>query len=284
MSIKFENVSYIYDRKTPFEKEAVSNISFEIKEDEPIAILGRTGSGKSTILQLMNGIIKPTIGMVEVDGIQTSDKASIVEVRKKIGLVFQYPEHQFFAENIYEEIAFGPRNFGMNETDIRKLIMDSIMIVGLRPDILSRSPFALSGGEQRKVAIASIISCDPKYLIFDEPTSSLDPVSAKKFFDMLKVFQSRGKSTVMVTHSVEEAITHFKKLLVISDGKIVFYGNSDGLLNEEALESWGLMPPPMMRVISKVKKECGNLYRLKEKIYSTDSDKFSDIVFRETKK
>lgn len=263
MSIKFENVSYIYDRKTPFEKEAVSGISFEIKDGESLSILGKTGSGKSTVLQLMNGIIKPTYGKIEVDGMSVENKESLFDIRKRIGLVFQYPEHQFFADNVYEEISFGPRNFGMNEIEVDSAVKASIKIVGLDPNVISRSPFALSGGEQRKVAIASIISCDPKYLVFDEPTSSLDPASASAFFEMLEEFRSRGKSTIIVTHSVEEAVYHFERAIIISNGKIVFDGNGKNLLSED-LSDFGLIPPPMIRLHALIKKAGGDLRHLNE--------------------
>ncbi len=269
MSIKFENVSYIYDRKTPFEKEALLNVSFEIKEGESLSILGKTGSGKSTILQLMNGIIKPTTGKVEVDGMLTSDKNLLFEIRKRIGLVFQYPEHQFFADTVYEEVAFGPRNFGMDEKAVDAAIRESIKTVGLELNVISKSPFALSGGEKRKVAIASVIACGPKYLVFDEPTSSLDPTSAETFFKMLQDFRLRGKSTIIVTHSVEEAISHFERAIIISNGKLVFDGRSEDILKQNLIE-FGLLPPPMERIYEMVKKECGDIHHLKEIIHKSD--------------
>jgi len=269
LSIRFEKVSYIYDRKTPFEKEAISDTSFEIKDGESLSILGKTGSGKSTILQLMNGIIKPTTGKVEVDGMLTSEKDLLFEVRKRIGLVFQYPEHQFFADTVYEEIAFGPRNFGMNERAVDSAIKESIKAVGLDLDVISKSPFALSGGEKRKVAIASVIACGPKYLVFDEPTSSLDPASAHVFFEMLEDLHSKGKSTIIVTHSVEEAISHFERAIIISNGKLVFDGESKNILKQNLIE-FGLLPPPMERIYEMVKKECGDLHRLKEFIHKDD--------------
>ncbi len=280
MSIRFENVSYIYDRKTPFEKEAVNDLSFKIENGESLAILGKTGSGKSTILQLMNGIIKPASGMVKVDEMLTINKNSIAEIRKKIGLVFQYPEHQFFADNVYEEIAFGPRNFGMSEIEIRSSIMNSIRIVNLKETILSRSPFALSGGEQRKVAIASIIACNPNYLILDEPTSSLDPVSVKNLFEIIEELRKAGKSIVIVTHSIEEALTYFRRAIVVSNGRIVFDGETQKLLDEE-IENWGLLPPPLVRVTEKVKKECGKVYRINEKIHIDDPEEISRSILKD---
>ncbi|BBJ28171.1 energy-coupling factor transporter ATP-binding protein EcfA2 [Athalassotoga saccharophila] len=265
MSIEFEKVSYVYDKKTPFEKEAVSDISFKIKDGESLSILGKTGSGKSTILQLMNGIIKPSSGRVIVDGMVTTDKDKVFEIRKRVGLVFQNPEHQFFADTVYQEIAFGPKNFGM---DADMAVKEAIRIVDLRWDILSRSPFALSGGEKRKVAIASIIACDPKYLVFDEPTSSLDPSSAKNFFEILKVLKSKGKSVIIVTHSVEEALYNFDRALVMFNGKIVFDGHVKSFI-EEDLTMYGLLPPPMVRLKESVKKACGN-FRFEDLISQND--------------
>jgi len=269
LSIRFEKVSYTYDRKTPFEKEALIDTSFEIKEGESLSILGKTGSGKSTILQLMNGTIKPTMGKVEIDGMPTSDKNFLFEIRKSIGLVFQYPEHQFFADTVYEEVAFGPRNFGMNEKEVDTAIRESIKTVGLELDVISKSPFAISGGEKRKVAIASVIACGSKYLVFDEPTSSLDPTSAQAFFKMLEDFRSKGKSTIIVTHSVEEAISHFERAIIISNGKLVFDGESKDILKQNLTE-FGLLPPPMERIKDMIKKECGDLHRIKELIHKDD--------------
>lgn len=254
MSIEFQRVGYVYDKKTPFEREAVIDLSFKIEDGESLSILGKTGSGKSTVLQLMNGIIKPSSGRVIVDGMMTTEKDKAFEIRKRVGLVFQNPEHQFFADTVYQEIAFGPRNFGM---DVDEAVKESIKIVGLKWDILSRSPFALSGGEKRKVAIASIIACNPKYLVFDEPTSSLDPSSTMNFFELVRALKSKGKSVIIVTHSVEEALYNFDRAIVMFNGKIVFDGDVNSFLKED-LTMYGLLPPPMIRLKNDMKKICGD--------------------------
>jgi energy-coupling factor transport system ATP-binding protein len=252
LPIKLDNVEYVYSKGTPFEKLALRGVNLEIKEGEFLTVLGKTGSGKSTLIQLMNGIIKPTKGKVTVDGTITSEKSETVfDVRKKIGIVFQYPEHQFFEENVLKEITFGPKNFGIDEARMKELIMNSIEMVGLTPDVLFKSPFSLSGGEKRKVAIASIIACDPKYIIFDEPTSGLDPISVKRFSNLTKKFHSLGKTIIVVTHSVEFALENSNRIIVLSNGKIVFQVEKEQFNDPnvlEKLEEYDLLLPDIYKV------------------------------------
>lgn len=249
----------MYDPHTPFEKEALNDINLKISDGEFVTILGKTGSGKSTLLQLMNGILKPSSGIVSVDGIPTlrSDK-SIFDIRKKVGLVFQYPEHQFFEENVFKEIAFGPKNFDVEADELNRVVIEAVDMVGLPRTVLSKSPFDLSGGEKRKVAIASVISCKPKYLVFDEPTSGLDPVSVNLFFNMVKKFRKLGKTIVIVTHSVKEAIQNSKRIIVIAKGQIVFDGGIQTFIKSKKLMEWGMLPPPLYRLAWRVEKQVEN--------------------------
>jgi len=256
LPILFEEVKYVYDPRTPFEKEALNNINLKISEGEFVTILGKTGSGKSTLLQLMNGILKPSSGTVSVDKILTSrNDDSIFNIRRRVGLVFQYPEHQFFEENVFKEIAFGPKNFGVEANELNRVVLEAVEMVGLPRTVLSKSPFNLSGGEKRKVAIASVISCNPKYLVFDEPTSGLDPVSVNLFFDMVKRFRKFGKTIIIVTHSVKEAIQNSERIIVMTKGQIVFDGDIQTFIKSKKLIEWGMLPPPLYRLAWKIKEK-----------------------------
>lgn len=253
-------MNYVYEPRTPFERKALDNINLEISKGEFVTILGRTGSGKSTLLQLMNGILKPSSGTVSVDKISTSNKNedSIFDVRRKVGLVFQYPEHQFFEETVLKEIAFGPKNFGIEANELYDVVLEGIDMVGLSRDVLNKSPFNLSGGEKRKVAIASVISCKPEYLVFDEPTSGLDPVSVELFFDMVKKLRKSGKTIIVVTHSVKEAIQNSERMIVMAKGHVVFDGDTQSFIKSKKLTEWGMLPPPLYRVAWKIEEQVGN--------------------------
>lgn len=252
MPIEFNGVDYVYSKDTPFEKKALSDVNLKIEEGEYISILGKTGSGKSTLVQLMNGVMKPTKGKVVVDGILTDEKSErTFEIRKKVGMVFQYPEHQFFEENVLNEIAFGPKNFGIDDSQIEEKVLKSIEMVELPKSTLFKSPFSLSGGEKRKVAIASVIACDPKYIVFDEPTSGLDPVSVKRFSLLTKKFQSLGKTIVIVTHSVEFALKNSERIIVLSDGKISLYLEKKDFKKVsvlEEIENYNLLLPDIYKI------------------------------------
>lgn len=255
MSIELKKVNYTYEPHTPFEKKALDDVNLIISEGDFLTILGKTGSGKSTLIQLMNGILKPTTGTVLVDGVSTArSDDSIFEIRRKVGLVFQYPEHQFFEETTYKEMAFGPKNFGFEGDKLNSTILKSLNMVGLSTDILTKSPFTLSGGEKRKVAIASVIACEPRYIILDEPTSGLDPISVRNFIKMLEVLKKTGKTIVVVTHSVEFALRNADRALIMSKGKIIFDGNIQGFVKSNDFEKYGLLPPPLYQVGRNVKE------------------------------
>ena len=227
MSMKLEHVSYVYMPGTPYEKEALRDISLEIHKGEFVAVIGHTGSGKSTLVQNLNGLLHPSQGTASLDGIDLNGKTKEAkQARGRIGMVFQYPEHQLFAETVYEDVAFGPRNLGLAPEEVETRIKDAMKFVGLDFDMFAqRSPFSLSGGQMRRAAIAGVVAMNPDYLILDEPSAGLDPGSRNNLFaEILALYKKRGIAIIMVTHSMEEAAKYAKRLLVISKGQIILDG------------------------------------------------------------
>ena len=227
MSMKLEHVSYTYMPGTPYEKEALQDISLEIHKGEFVAVIGHTGSGKSTLVQNLNGLLHPSQGAASLDGIDLSGKTKEAkQARGRIGMVFQYPEHQLFAETVYEDVAFGPRNLGLALEEVETRVKDAMKFVGLDFDMFAqRSPFSLSGGQMRRAAIAGVVAMNPDYLILDEPSAGLDPGSRNNLFaEILALYKKRGIAIIMVTHSMEEAARYAKRLLVISKGQIILDG------------------------------------------------------------
>ena len=227
MSIKLEHVSYVYMPGTPYEKEALKDVSVEIKKGEFVAVIGHTGSGKSTLVQNMNGLLHPTKGTATLDGTDLSGKTKEAkQARGRIGMVFQYPEHQLFAETVYEDVAFGPRNLGLSqeETDVR--VKEAMKFVGLDFETYEgRSPFSLSGGQMRRAAIAGVVAMNPDYLILDEPSAGLDPGSRNAVFaEIMSLYKKRGITIIMVTHSMEDAARFAKRMLVLNKGEIIIDG------------------------------------------------------------
>lgn len=228
MSIKVENISYTYMLGTPFEKNAIDNISFEIEKGEFIAVIGHTGCGKSTMIQHLNGLLKPSKGKILIDGIDinTKDKKqkeAIKKIKNKVGMVFQYPEHQLFAETIYEDVAFGPRNKGFNEEEVDLSVREALEHVGLNFDqFAKRSPFQLSGGQMRRVAIAGVIAMQPEYLILDEPSAGLDPKSRDMIFkEIIDLYTNKKMAVILVTHSMDEAAQYAERILVMNNGNLI---------------------------------------------------------------
>ena len=227
MSIKLEHVSYVYMPGTPYEKEALQDVSLEIHKGEFVAVIGHTGSGKSTLVQNLNGLLHPTQGTASLDGIDLSGKTKEAkQARGRIGMVFQYPEHQLFAETVYEDVAFGPRNLGLVQDEVETRVREAMKFVGLDFDTYaSRSPFSLSGGQMRRAAIAGVVAMNPDYLILDEPSAGLDPGSRNNLFaEIMALYKKRGIGVIMVTHSMEETAKYAKRMLVISKGKIILDG------------------------------------------------------------
>lgn len=253
MSIRLENVSYTYMKKTPYERTALKGVSLTIDKGEYIAVIGHTGSGKSTMMQHLNGLLNPDQGSVFVDDIDISGKGQEAKkARNKVGMVFQYPEHQIFAETIFEDVAFGPRNKGLAEEEVEKQVKTALSFVGLDYDTFAnRSPFQLSGGQMRRVAIAGVIAMDPDYLILDEPSAGLDPRSRDSIFrEINELYQARKMAVILVTHSMEEAAQYAKRLLVMSKGKIVIDGESREVFrnHREALKELGVDVPQAVKL------------------------------------
>lgn len=239
MSIKLSNIYHTYSKGTPFERLALNNVSLEIAKGEIVAIIGHTGSGKSTMVQHLNGLLKPDQGQATIDDIDITAKgAQAKAARQQVGMVFQYPEHQLFAETVFEDIAFGPRNKGVEEEAVAKQVREAMEFVGLDYDTFAqRSPFQLSGGQMRRVAIAGVVAMNPDYLVLDEPSAGLDPRSRNAVFkEIMSLHKSRGIAIVLVTHSMEEAVKYADRLLVINAGKVLFDGTPAEIFKEHAAE------------------------------------------------
>lgn len=239
MSIKLSNVYHTYSKGTPFERLALKDVSLNINKGEIVAIIGHTGSGKSTLVQHLNGLLKPDSGRATIDDVDITAKgAQAKNARQQVGMVFQYPEHQLFAETVFEDIAFGPRNKGFAEEEITKQVKEAMTFVGLDYDTFAqRSPFQLSGGQMRRVAIAGVVAMNPDYLVLDEPSAGLDPRSRNAVFrEIMSLHQSRGIAIVLVTHSMEEAVKYADRLLVINNGAVLFDGAPAAIFSEHAGE------------------------------------------------
>lgn len=239
MSIKLTHIYHTYSKGTPFERLALNDVSLEIAKGEVVAIIGHTGSGKSTLVQHLNGLLKPDKGSATIDDIDITTKAAKAkEARQQVGMVFQYPEHQLFAETVFEDIAFGPRNKGFNEEEVNKAVREAMDFVGLDYEVFAqRSPFQLSGGQMRRVAIAGVVAMNPDYLVLDEPSAGLDPRSRNAVFkEIMSLHQSRGIAIVLVTHSMEEAVKYADRLLVINAGRVLFDGQPAAIFKEHGAE------------------------------------------------
>lgn len=239
MSIKLTHIYHTYSKGTPFERLALNDVSLEIDKGEIVAIIGHTGSGKSTLVQHLNGLLKPDRGSATIDEIDITTKdAKAKNARQQVGMVFQYPEHQLFAETVFEDIAFGPRNKGFQEEEVNKAVREAMDFVGLDYETFAqRSPFQLSGGQMRRVAIAGVVAMNPDYLVLDEPSAGLDPRSRNAVFkEIMSLHQSRGIAIVLVTHSMEEAVKYADRLLVINAGKVLFDGKPAAIFKEHAAE------------------------------------------------
>lgn len=257
MSIKVENIAFTYMRGTPYERQALKNITLEINKGEFVALIGHTGSGKSTLVQQINALIMPDKGRIAIDDMDTADKKKAKEVRKLVGMVFQYPEHQLFAETIYEDIAFGARNMMLSEIQVEERVREAMRFVGLDYEkFKDRSPFQLSGGQMRRVAIAGVIVMQPDYLILDEPSAGLDPRAKNAIFsELYQLYQSRGMAVILVTHNMEEAAKYAQRILVMSQGEIVCDGTpKDIFLNQLSnLDLAGVDIPDVVKLAIKLK-------------------------------
>ncbi len=251
MIIEIKNLNHIYNQGTPFESKALIDINLTIKEGEFIGLIGHTGSGKSTLVQHLNGLIKPTSGEIIIDGTKITDKdVKLTSIRQKVGLVFQYPEYQLFEESVYKDIAFGPQNLGLDEEEVDKRVKGAMGVVGLDFDLLKdRSPFEISGGQKRRVAIAGVIAMKPKVLILDEPTAGLDPHGRDEILgEIYELFKMENITIILVSHSMEDVAKLVDRILVMNNGKIAMDDKTREIFKRaDELESIGLGIPQITK-------------------------------------
>ena len=249
MSIKVTKLNHIYDKGMPTEQKALTDVSFEIADGELVGIIGHTGSGKSTLLQHLNGLLKASSGSIEIGGTDiTRPGVSMVEIRKKVGLVFQYPEYQLFEVSVAKDVAYGPGNLGLSEEEIDKRVREAIALVGLDYEkVKDRSPFELSGGQKRAVAIAGVVAMKPEVLILDEPTAGLDPRAHKDILRMIREVHEKTRNiTILVSHNMGDVAEMADKVMVIDGGKLVIMGTPEEVFSRgELLKSVGLDLPPI---------------------------------------
>lgn len=255
--LEVKNLSHIYSEGTPFEKVAIDNINLKIGKGEFIGLVGHTGSGKSTFIQHLNGLLKPSSGEVYVQGRSISGaRMNLVEVRQKVGLVFQYPEHQLFEETVEKDIAFGPMNLGLTNDEIEVRVKDAMKSVGLSyEEYKDSSPFELSGGQKRRVAIAGVLAMEPEILILDEPTAGLDPMGSREILDeIVNIYKEREITIVLVSHNMEDVAKYTSRMVVMSAGRVVMDGSPRELFSkEEELKSYGLAVPQVRSLLNQLK-------------------------------
>lgn len=274
MSIKIENLTHVYMPKTPFETIALDNINLELEEGKFYALIGHTGSGKSTLIQHLNGLLKPTSGKIFIDGIDITDKKTVMsEIRKRVGLVFQYPEYQLFEETIEKDIAFGPTNLGLSPEEVSKKVKRAMKIVGLDYEkYKDLSPFEISGGQKRRVAIAGVVAMEPKVLILDEPIAGLDPRGRDDILNQLRKLHEEYKLTViLVTHSMEDVADIAEEVIVMSDAKVIMKGTPREVFTKvDMLESVGLGAPQITYLMKKLKEKG---FSVREDIFTVEEAK-----------
>lgn len=257
MSIKIENLTHIYMPGSPFEKVALKDINLTIDDNDFVALIGHTGSGKSTLIQHLNGLLSPTKGKIYIDGIDITEKnVKLVDIRKKVGLVFQYSEYQLFEETIEKDIEFGPKNLGLSDEEIHQRVVKAMEMVGLDyEEYKDKSPFDLSGGQKRRVAIAGVIAMNPKTLILDEPTAGLDPKGRDDILAQIKkLHDDYGMTIILVSHSMEDVANIADKVIVMNNGSVELQGPIDTVFKEvEKLESIGLGVPQVTYLMLKLK-------------------------------
>ena len=255
--LQVQNLNYIYSQGTPFEHQALENVSFSVERGEFLGIIGHTGSGKSTLMQQLNGLLKPTSGTILLDGKDIwSDKKLTRQARFRVGLVFQYPEYQLFEETVYKDIAFGPRNMGLKEEEIDRRVREAAFAVGLTEAQLQVSPFDLSGGQKRRVAIAGVMAMEPEVLILDEPTAGLDPAGRAEILGHIEHYrQSHNATIMMVSHSMDDVARLTDRLLVMNGSRLAMDGTPDAVFaHAEELLEMGLNIPEVTRVFLNLRK------------------------------
>ena len=252
MQIEVKNVSYTYYvSKNEFFK-ALENVSFTIEKSDFVAVVGKTGAGKSTLMQILNGLLLPSEGEVIIDDFVVSkDKKrrskKLFLLRKKVGMVFQFPEYQLFEENVLKDVMFGPKNFGFNEEEAKQVSIEALKNVGIGENYFLRSPFELSGGEKRKIAIAGILASNPDILVLDEPTAGLDPSSKIEIMNLIKKLNNEGKTIILVTHDMDVVMNYAKKVVVLNDAKLIKVTTPDKLFNDKDIENYSLEIPTLYK-------------------------------------
>ena len=249
--VTVKDLSYVYSPDTPFAKTAITDVNLSFEKGEMIGIIGHTGSGKSTLIQHLNGLIKPTSGQVLLDGKDIwAEPKKIRQVRFRVGLVFQYPEYQLFADTAYEDIAFGPKNMGLDEGEIDRRVRATARMVGVTDEMLEKSPFDLSGGEKRRVAIAGVMAMEPEVLVLDEPTAGLDPAGRDMILSRIKEYREQtGATVLLVSHSMEDTAKIAEKVLVMNEGRVFRFGSVEEVYSQpEELSAIGLNVPQVTRI------------------------------------
>lgn len=260
--LELKNLSYVYGTGTPFEKTAVNNLSFSIEKGEFIGIMGHTGSGKSTLVQMLNGLMKPTSGQVLLDGEDIwANPKDIRKIRFKVGMVFQYPEYQLFEETVAKDIAFGPTNMGKSGAELEKAVNDAARFTGLKDELLEKSPFDLSGGEKRRAAIAGVIAMNPEVLVLDEPTAGLDPMGRDVLLSQIVQYHKERKNTViLVSHSMEDIARVADKIIVMNKSNLVMFDKTKEVFSKgRELEKIGLRVPQITKITLELREKGFNV-------------------------
>lgn len=276
--LETEALTYIYSVGTPFEKTAVDHVDLRIEANTMVGVIGHTGSGKSTLMQHFNGLLRPTSGTVKLNGEDIwADKKKLRDVRFRVGLVFQYPEYQLFEETVYRDIAFGPKNMGLSEAEVKQRVTETAQMIGLDAALLKRSPFALSGGQKRRAAIAGVMAMRPEILILDEPSAGLDPKGRDLLLRQICEYQKKTQSTVLlVSHSMEDVAEYTEKLLVMNQARLFCYDDTPAVFRRvEEITGMGLRIPQIASVMLKL-RQMG--YDLPEDIYTVEQAR--DAVLR----
>ena len=255
MSIEIRGLTHIYMPGTPFETRALDNVSLTIRDGDFVGVIGHTGSGKSTLIAHLNALIRPEPGHVFVGGVDVGEKGqSLIEIRREVGLVFQYPEYQLFEETVEKDVGFGPRNLGLDEETVKARVREAIAQVGLGEDILEKSPFELSGGQKRRVAIAGVLAMKPGTLVLDEPVAGLDPAGREELLSLIQGIHKGGVTIVMVTHSMDDAARFCDRLIVLDHGRVAFdAAPGEVFRHEEELRQMGLDVPECVKLVKALK-------------------------------
>ncbi|MDE6774780.1 MAG: energy-coupling factor transporter ATPase [Ruminococcus sp.] len=255
--LETQELTYVYSQGSPFEKTAVDSVSLKIDEGAIIGVMGHTGSGKSTLIQQFNGLLRPTSGKILLDGVDIwADRKKIRDVRFRVGLVFQYPEYQIFEETVYKDIAFGPKNMGLDSAEIKRRVLETSHDIGIQEELLERSPFELSGGQKRRVAIAGVMAMNPEILILDEPTAGLDPAGRDKIIGFIKEYhRKKGNTVLIVSHSMEDIAGFADKILVMNKSKLFCYDDTEKVFSRaEEISRIGLDIPQVTKIFIELKK------------------------------